>query len=74
MSTIEILDALPKLSLHELQQVHQRILDLEGEREIVPRAELSTAIETGLRSLETEPVLEAAEVRQRIAGWAGRSA
>ena len=73
MSTIEILAELPKLSTDELLRIHQRILDLEEQRELEPSSEFSAGIEAGLRSLETEPAADAAEVRQKIAGWAGRS-
>ena len=73
MSTTEILDELPKLTLTELQRVHQRIIDLEDQRELDPSAELSAGIEAGLRSLETEPKVDVSEARQKIAKWAGRS-
>ena len=74
MSTAEILDALPRLSTDELQRIHQRILDLEDQREIVPNAEFTAGIEAGLHSLETEPTVGAAEVRGKISRWAERSA
>jgi hypothetical protein len=73
MSTIEILAELPKLSTDELQRIHQRILDLEEQRELEPSPEFNAGIEAGLRSLEDEPAADAAEVRRKIAGWAGRS-
>ena len=73
MSTTEILDELPKLSTDELQRIHQRILDLEDQRDLEPSAEFSAGIDAGLRSLETEPMIDAGAVRRKIGAWAGRS-
>ncbi len=73
MSTTEILNELPRLSTDELQRIQQRILDLEDQREIVPNVEFSAAIEAGIRSLETEPPVDAADVRRKIEGWAAHS-
>ena len=73
MSTTEILDELPKLSTDELQRIHQRILDLEDQRDLEPSAGFSAGIDAGVRSLETEPMTDAGEVRRKIGAWAGRS-
>jgi len=73
MSTSEILAELPRLSLAELQMVQERILDLNESQAIEPSAEFSAAIDAGLRSLASEPVVSPQEVRQKIAQWAGLS-
>ena len=73
MSTTEILDELPKLTTDVLQRIQQRILDVEDERELVPGDAFRAGIAEGLRSLETEPMMDSAAVRRKISGWAGRS-
>ncbi len=74
VSTTEILDELPRLSLADLQLVHERILELESEREIDPSAAMNEAIEEGLRSMETEPTFSVEETRIQFAQWFGKSA
>jgi hypothetical protein len=57
MSADEILDELPRLTPDEIQ----------------PSPEFHTAIEQGLHSLETEPIVSLEELDEKIAKWAGRS-
>lgn len=67
MSATEILEELPKLSLDDLQVVHERILELKEVREIEPSAELNAAIALGLESLENEPTISLDEARRKVA-------
>jgi hypothetical protein len=73
MSAAEILAELPKLTTEERLEIYRRIAEMEGIEEIEPGPEFHAAIEQGLRSLGTEPVVPLEEVREKIAQWAGRS-
>jgi hypothetical protein len=73
MSATEILEELPRLSSEERLKIYQHIAQLEHLDEIEPSPELHAAIEEGLRSMETEPMVPLAEVRSKIAQWAGLS-
>jgi len=73
MSAAEILEELPNLSSEERLRIYQRIAHLEHLDEIEPSAEFNAAIEEGLRSMETEPLVPLADVEGKIARWAGLS-
>jgi len=73
MSTAEILNELPKLTPTELQHIHERILELEEAQEVEETPELIAAVDTGLRSLESERTYTPDEVRARIAQWTSKS-
>jgi hypothetical protein len=73
MSAAEILEELPKLTHEERLRIYRHIARMERLDEIEPSSELNEAIEQGLRSLETEPVVPLDEVRDKIARWAGLS-
>src|SRR5689334_14747366 len=73
MSANEILDELPKLTPGERLRIYQQIAQMEHLDEIEPTPELNAAIEEGLRSLETEPVVPLEEVSEKIRQWAGVS-
>ncbi len=73
MSATEILEELPRLSSEERLKIYQHIARLERLDEIEPSPEFNAVIEEGLRSLETEPVVPLADVRGKIASWAGLS-
>ncbi len=73
MSAADILEQLPQLTSQERLRIYQRIAEMENMGDLVPDAEFRTAIEVGLRSLETEPVVPLDDVRLKIAQWAGRS-
>ena len=72
VSASEILEELAKLSPVELQEVHQRILELEEEHTIAPNAAFNAAIAEGMRSLEDEPTVSLLEASQKIPRWVGR--
>jgi hypothetical protein len=71
MSAAEILDELPKLTPEERLKIYRQIAEMEHLDELDPSPEFRAAIEEGLRSLETEPVVPLEEVRGKIAQWAG---
>ena len=73
MSAAEILDQLPKLTPAELQNIHERILELEEAQEVEETPELLAAVDGGLRSSESEPTYTPDEVRAKIAQWTSRS-
>jgi len=73
MSASEILAELPKLSTEERLTIYRQIARMEHLDEIEPGPEFRAAIEEGLRSLETEPVVSLDEVKAKISQWAGRS-
>ena len=73
MSTTEILEELPRLSLVELQMVHERIIELESGCELDPSNALRIAIEQGLHSEQTESTEKIEAVRERLIRWAGSS-
>jgi len=73
MSAAEIIEELPKLTLEERLRIYRQIVEMEHLDEIEPSPEFHAAIEQGLRSLETEPVVPLDEVRDKISQWAARS-
>jgi len=73
MSAAEIIEELPKLTPEERLRIYRQIAAMEHLDEIEPSPEFRAAIELGLRSLETEPVVPLDEVRDKISQWAGRS-
>jgi hypothetical protein len=73
MSASEILDELPKLTPVELQEIRERIVELEDAQEIEETPELLAAVDEGLLSLESEPTYTPDEVRARIAQWTSKS-
>ncbi len=73
MSAVEIIEELPKLTPEERLRIYRQIAKMEHLDEIEPSSEFHAAIEQGLRSLETEPVVPLDEVRDKISQWAGRS-
>jgi hypothetical protein len=73
MSAAEILDELPKLTVAELQHIHERILELEEAQEVEETPELLAAVDEGLRSLESERTYSPNEARAKIAQWASKA-
>ncbi|MEI9895896.1 MAG: hypothetical protein WDN28_18990 [Chthoniobacter sp.] len=73
MSAAEILDELPKLTPEERLRIYRQIAEMEHLDEMEPGAEFRSAIEEGLRSLKSEPVVPLEEVDEKIAQWAGLS-
>ena len=73
MSTSEILDQLPKLPVSDRWAILQRLSELDTAEEIDPSPEMVAAIETGLRSAETEPLYTVEEVRDKARQWVRRS-
>ncbi len=69
-SAAEILAELPKLTTEERLAIYRRIAEMEGAEEVEPGSEFHAAIEQGLHSLATEPVVPLEEVREKIAQWA----
>jgi len=72
MSAADIIKELPKLTPEERLSIYRQIAALEHLDEIDAGPEFHAAIEQGLRSLETEPVVPLDEVRAKISQWAGR--
>ena len=73
MSAAEILEELSKLTHEERLRIYRRIARMERLDEIEATPEMNEAIEQGLHSLETEPVVPLEEVRGKISQWAGLS-
>ncbi|HYY30285.1 MAG TPA: hypothetical protein VE860_20245 [Chthoniobacterales bacterium] len=69
MSIKEILEELPKLTPEERQEV-RNWLDAE---EFPETDELIAAVDEGLRSAATEPLLSIDEARETIRRWATKS-
>jgi hypothetical protein len=69
MSIKEILEELPKLTPEERQEIRDW-LDAE---EFPETAELIAAVDEGLRSAATEPLLSIDEARETIRRWATKS-
>ena len=69
MSIKEILEELPKLTPEERQEVRDW-LDAE---EFPETDELIAAVDEGLRSATTEPLLSIDEARETIRRWATKS-
>jgi hypothetical protein len=73
MSTSEILEELPKLKLADRWAILQWLSELETKEEIDPSPEMTSAIEAGLRSVETEPCYTIEEARDKAKQSARRS-
>ena len=72
MSTIEILEELPRLAREEREKIWERLEEIELE-EMEATPEVLAAIEEGIRSAETEPGWTVAQVRGKIASWVTKS-
>jgi hypothetical protein len=73
MSTAQILEELPNLKAAERLAILQRLSELDIGDEIEPSPEMAAAIESGLRSAETEPNYTIEEVRAKARAWVRKS-
>ena len=69
MSMTEILDELPRLDDSERQIILRHLVALDAGLEIDETPEMLTAIDAGIRSMETGPGVSLQEARQRLSGW-----
>jgi hypothetical protein len=73
MSTVEILQQLPKLKATDRLAILQKLSELDLGDEIEPSREMAAAIRSGLRSAETEPVYSIKEIRAKVKACARKS-
>ncbi len=70
MSTQEIIDELPRLSVEERERILSQLVRLNEEFE--PTAAMEEAIKEGLRSLSEKKTYSAVELRSHVAAWTAR--
>jgi len=66
MSLTEIIHKLPKLSAEEKYTLRERLSETDNQEEFIPTPEMLAAIDEGIRSAETEPLLSVEEVREKV--------
>jgi hypothetical protein len=73
MSLAEIIEKLPKPTPEERRKIYQQIETLDGAPKFEPTSEMLDAIEEGTRSVQTERMYTAEEIKERIRQWANSS-